>query len=269
MSEEKGLVKPEWFKSQGSMSEIYQQTGMMFAFVGPPKDGLKVCHPWVKCRDFLHDAVRSQITGKPCAIYGFNFKPASNPPIDLKRMRMLVTKGSFRSEDEMTIFKAKIAAALVLINHFERQAKSSLSMVQEVDATGSGKRLVFMFTGPGMWVKSPFLISMYTFLIRLGDKELKFKNAKDLKSQFKGLHKVVERDNDVAYLDRTWDKLHPIIKNRKILFNMKDGVHDIFFKDISINQFHDYGGIVSLAKGQARDPEINEKLEEILAEVKK
>lgn len=262
MSDEKEVFKAEWFKQQGNLSEIYQQTGMLFAFISSPKDGSKVCHPWVKCRDFLHDAVRSQIVGKSCYIYGFRFDPKVNPKIDLKRMRMLVTKSS-NNAAEMVAFKAKMASALVLINHFERQAKTSLSIVQEIDHTGSGKQAIFMFTGPSMWIKSPFLVSMYTLLIRLGDKELKFKSAKDLQTKLESLHKQFSSDNDAKYLTEIWDKLHPIIKNRKELFKTKDGFHDVFFEDTNIDYFHNYSGIVSLAKFNSRNKELNDSLKKL------
>lgn len=267
MSEEKAkTLKPEWFKTQGGLNEIYQQTGMLFAFVGSPKEGFKVCHPWVKCRDFLHDAVRSQLTGRPCAVFGFRFDPAKNPKIDLNRMRMLVTKSL--NTGELPEFRDKMAAALKLLNHFERYSKISLSTIQEVDAKGSGKSAIFLFTGSKMWVRSPFMISLYTLLIRLGDKKLDFKNARDLKSVLKTLKDKVKGDNDVNYIEILWSKLHPIMKNRKELFPTENGFHKIFFQETSINSFHDYSGILSLAKGITIDQELNKNLK-VLTEGKK
>lgn len=260
MSDEKELFKVKWFKNQNSLSEIYQQTGMVFSFVSSPKKGSEACHTWAKCRDFLHDAVRSQITGKACSIYSFRFDPKVNPPVDLKRMRMLVSKPGL-SKTGITTFKDMMVSALELLNHFERQAKSSLSRLQEVDPTDSGKECVVMFVGPGMWVQSPFMVSLYTYLIRLGDKQIKFKGAQDLQKKFQevleNFKKNNKSDNDVSYLTELWNKLHIIVKNRKTLFPMKNGVHSIFLDDHGVNTFHNQGGIYSLSRRQSPDSGLN------------
>lgn len=256
----------EWFKAPKGLSEIYQQTGMLFTFISSPEKGSKVCHEWVKCRDFLHDAVRSQITNTPCAIYGFTFGPEKNPPIDLKKMRMLVSKDGLKEED-IAGFAKKMQAGLSLVNHFEKHAKVSLSKLEEIDSKGSNKKAVYMFTGPQMWMISPFLISMYTFLIRLGDKEMAFENVAELKEKLKGLHDAFKEgklaDNDANYLGKSWDKLHMIIKNRTKLFPKKDGVHDIFHGAYNINSFHNYGGIWSLASCQTPDLPLNDRVREL------
>ena len=262
------MQKVKWFSgSKESLSEIYQQTGMLFAFMSSPKDGGRACHPWVKCRDFMHDAVRAQITMGSCSIYGFNFLAGENPPIDLKKTRILVTKDKV-SEMTEAQFKNKMKAALALVNHFEKYAGVSLSKLIKVDPTGSNKENVFLFLGPVMWMQSPFLVSMYTFLIRLGDKELTFKNPADLRKKFKALYdnnkkKASGGDNDAGYLGASWNKLHIIIKNRNKLFPKENGVHDIFFKGYDINSFHNRGGIRSLATAYTPDENLNKHIREL------
>jgi len=261
------LVEVEWFKNPKSLSEIYQQTGMIFTFVTTPKDGNKMCHEWAKCRDFLHDAVRAQLTGNGCSIYGFTFDPKKNPNIDTKKMRMLVSKHGLK-KDEVPAFRDKMVSALALINHFEKQAKISLTKLQEVDAKGSSKGAVFLFTGPRMWMSSPFLVSMYTFLLRLGDKELKFKNAGELKKELKALHERSKtgkiNDNDASYLGASWNKMHDIVKHRVKLFPKSKGVHDIYWKEFNISSFHNNAGIRSLALGSTPDKELNQRVKEIV-----
>ena len=260
-------IKIDWFKKPKSLSEIYQQTGMCFAFVTSPSEGRRVCHEWVKCRDFLHDAVRVQLTKKPCVVFGFTFNTGVNPPIDLKKMRMLVTKHDMNANG-IDSFRHKMANALELVNHFEKVAKVSLTKLEEVDASGSGKPAVFLFTGSSMWMSSPFLVSMYTFLIRLGDKELVFKTAKDLKEKFKNLNdrsKAGElNDNDASYLGVSWDKMHDIITKRDTLFQKKDGFHDVYFKEFDINSFHNSAGLYNLSRATTMDVELNKKMKEII-----
>jgi len=263
----KKIVTVEWFKSVNKLCESYQQTGMAFAFVTSQKDGNKMCHEWVKCRDFLHDGVRTQITGIPCEIYGFKFNTKTNPNIYLYKMRMLVTKYNLKTTADTKLFNKKIVSGLKLINHFEKQAKVSLTKVHKVDTKDSGKESIFMFIGPAMWVHSPFLVSMYTFLIRLGDKQIKFKNANSLKKELKRLNTKYTKDelldNDAEYLGCLWDKLHIIIKNRAKLFTKKNKMHDIYSDDISINNFHNRCGIRSLAMGTTPNNELNECIKEI------
>lgn len=256
----------EWFKAPKSLNEIYQQTGMLFAFISSPENGSKVCHEWVKCRDFLHDAVRSQITEIPCSIYGFTFDSKKNPTIDMKKMRMLISKEVIK-EDDIAGFKKKMESGLALVNHFEKYAKVSLSKLEEIDSKGSNKKVVYSFVGPQMWMTSPFLISMYTFLIRLGDKEISFENVDELKEKFKDLHSKYKEgrlsDNDANYLGKSWDKMHIFIKNRTKLFPKKDGVHDIFYGSYNINGFHNNAGIWSLSSCQTPDIDLNNRVMEM------
>ena len=256
--------KIQWYKgNSNSLNEIYQQTGLIFSFVTAPKNGLAQCHPWVKCRDYLHDAVRTTITGIPSHIYGFKFDK-TNPLVDLRRMRMLVSKHNMEGPEEITQFKNKMKAGLVLLNHFEKVAKVGLSAVKDVEHEGSGKNHVVMFTGSLMWVRSPQLVSMYTFLIRLGDKELSFTSSADLTKQLGELADSGKADNDVTYLKSSWNKLHEVVKNRKTLFPMQDGVHDIYYMEHNINSFHNQGGILSLCKAETPDMALNKRVKKTI-----
>ena len=66
-------------------AEEYQVTGFHYAFMST--DG-KMCHHWIKCRDFLQDALRNQLTGRSDAIYSFAYKPGKDPEVDTKTTRM-------------------------------------------------------------------------------------------------------------------------------------------------------------------------------------
>lgn len=249
MTVEQVELKP--FNNPKSLSEIYQKTGFHFAFVSK---NLEICHEWAKCRDFLHDAVKTQITGSPSNIYGFTFDKAKNPEIDLKKMRMALIKEGAEGN-----IADKAVSALKILNHFENHANISLSKMKEVTTSGpKAKKRVFLYTGSATWLKSPFLVSMYSFLIRLGDKELSFENAKDLKDKLKGLAEQTDtNDNDKSYLRTLWPVLHKILKNRKELFKQEKGFHDVYFKQYSIEKFHNYCGILSLAKAVTPDDDLN------------
>lgn len=264
-------ITVEWFKAPRKLSEIYQQTGMIFSFVSSPENGSQMCHEWVKCRDFLHDAVLAQLTNSPCSVYGFTFNPDLNPKVDMKRMRMIVSKDGLKALD-VDNFRTKMQSGLKLLNHFEKYARVSLSKLQELNPKGSNKESVFLFIGPHMWMTSPFLISMYSFLIRLGDKNIEFETVEDLKNQFKILYDNYISgklsDNDANYIGNSWNKLHLFIKNRIKLFPKKNGVHDIFYAGFRTESFHNSGGIRSLALFQTPDTDLNKRIEELVTNEK-
>ena len=264
------LASVKWFKNPKNLNEIYQQTGTVFAFASLQKDSLAQCHEWVKCRDFLPDAVRSQITGKKCSIYGFSFDTENNPNIDLDKIRMLVSKGSLNNAG-VPKFRKKIKSGLKLLNHFEDIAEVPKTKVVRVDSSSQKKyKAAFLFSGPSMWLSSPFLVSMYTFLIRLGDKELEFTNNEELEKELDSLVLKQEKgkinDNDACYLKNSWNKMKLIIENRSKLFPEKDNVHDVYLEEYTISAFHNRSGLNSLTKCCTMDPKLNIVMKEFISE---
>lgn len=265
-------VKVKAFPNPKSLSEIYQATGFHFAFCAAPTStlGRIQAHEWAKCRDFLPDAARAVLTSKSCSIYGFNYDPAKNPPLDMQKMRMLVCKKSMKTKADVTAFEKKIDNALLILNHYEKIAKITLTRLYRVIHEKDTKEFdsVFMFYGSGAWMKSPFLISMYTFLIRLGDKELQFNTTEELKKALKKLNEdkqagKYEKDNDASYIAHSWDKLDLILKHREKLFPEKNGFHDINFAGHDIGAFHNNTGVLALVKGSTPDSELNKRAKEI------
>lgn len=263
-----GKIKIKRFtKGSNSLNEIYQKSGIYFSYCTSAKNGRAQCHEWVKCRDYLNDVIRTALTGWDTKIYGFSYSKENNPMPDLTKMRMLVTKQGMSNAEEVTAFRKKIRHALMMVNHFEKMAKLSLSKVWEVDLEGySGKKKpVFMFYGSGIWLKSPFLVSMYTYLIRLGDKEFEFKDNKELKkrmealgAKFKKGEASVYKDVDAKYAAELWNRLELIMKHRKVLFPAKErGFHELYFNSLDINTFHNQTGIVSLVREESASRKAN------------
>jgi hypothetical protein len=254
------LKKIEWFKEVG-LAEIYQSVGMFFAFATKPdKDGnIQQCHTWVKCRDFLHDAVRTQLTGNKSSIYSFIFEKDVNPPIDVNKTRMLI---GIKLKNGQTKDWAKecIARAVKHLNYYEKLAKISLTKAEEVDPAGQKKcDIVFLFVGPVMWITAPSLVSMHTLLARLGVKEeLDFSSQKKLLESYKAVTSK-HSDNDSGYLRTCGEKMVAIIKNRKDLFpkHKKGKYHEGYFDGTKINSFHDKAGIVNTSKATSPFSKLN------------
>ena len=258
------------YEDSTDLSEIYQSVGIQFALLSAPKNGYKQCHPLVKCRDFLQDAVRCVIPNNgisECKIYGFKYGNTINPLVDLNKMRMLVT---YLDKDlNMTDSSIKMLYALKLIHHYEKVMDLKVKTRQKQIKHKDFKNPIWIFTGNKIWIESPVLISLYTFLIRLGDKKIEFTNHTGLENIYKQL---VEdniddigriKDNDIRYLKTIGPKLGLFIKNYKeILFK---GKFDRMFLDTttSINSFHDNSGILSMAKYMVCNKETNDKYKEL------
>jgi hypothetical protein len=267
------MIEVEWFTGGSSLSEIYQSTKMQFAFLSPSKDGkAKQCHPFALCRDFLHDAVRSHITKKPCNIYGFHYGD-TNPPIDMKHMRVLVKRQVLNTPEGVDRFEKSMKMGLKLLQHYESIAgwtKSKLVRVQDKD-----KPNVWLFMGPVGWMKSPYLVSMYTFIIRLGDKHEqigKFKTTDELVQKLADIStaKAIEQnDNDSRYLKTCANKLHVVMENIDKLFLPGKGKDkakiDPIYNDSghSIGTFHNNCGIVSLCNCATPNQKLNKTFKEM------
>jgi len=240
------------------LCEIYQQVAIRFAFLSSPKDGYRQCHVLAKCRDFLHDAVKSEIHKGSCDIYSFVYRSGTNPPIDLRKMRMLINKGP----EKVTEFKGATKKAKILLNHYEDMAGWTKTRLVEI-ANEPNMRL---FSGPSQWLRAPFLVSMYSLLIRLSYKDFpSFSSNEELLKVYKALIEEYKKkgraDNDLKYMVTCHDKLHLVIENFSKLFSKK--LEDNYPKGTNINTFHNQGGILSLCSFRSYDKAINDKFQKI------
>jgi len=263
------------------MSEIYQQTGMQFAFLGPlDKKVHKQCHPFVLCRDFLHDAVKAHLNKNRWQIHGFIYEYGKYPAVDMDMMRMLVRKKFYTSKPtkqaiEGATKKIKkfeedmVDFSLRLIHHYEDIGDIEEKSVVDTDTDPNGNP-VFIFTGSPVWMSSPFLVSMYTYLIRLGDKEImNFKSDDDLRKGYQNLMTGFKgNDNDIKYLKKNWDKLHLVMSRRIELFG-EDAIHKIYYDKVSDSMFHNNCGIFNLCNLSSADKSLNDSLKKMVAEAVK
>lgn len=238
-------VSVTFWTKHANLCEISQQVGMKYAFLSVDN---KQCHPWIKCRDFLHDALRCQVTGKKDGIYGFNFDPEVNPPLDLKKMRMLVKRDPHSKEKNPSeVTKEAIYRALSIIRCIE--TKAGIKTLSKLHVTDEDED-IYIFEGPRAWMGSPFMISLYTLLIRLGAKKIEFDNVEELDAELKRLSDNEEKssDNDIRYLKVVQPYIHKIVENRKKLKYVGKDNKPLFFVDKGINIFHNYTGVVSLTQ---------------------
>jgi len=228
-----------------SLSEIYQDVDLKFAFVSRPKDGYKQCHGFVKCRDFLQDAVCAEFNGSEAAIYGFHYKAGVNPPMSLNKMRMLVKKVPSDSDE---IFEEQMSVAEKLLRHYEDMAGwSSKTMTYGVKRRTNLR----LFVSPKEWVKASHMISLYSLLIRLGAYGISFNNDEELQNEYSRLIKELAGKGkyerypiDIKYLLQIKpENINLIIQNTdKLIF--EKGAEN--YPKVDIYTMHNRSGVVSL-----------------------
>ena len=248
------VVKIVPFKGKKSgISEIYQPTGFHFSLVSE-KD--EQCHEMIKCRDFLQDAVRAAVMKNSCSIYGFEFDSAKNPLPDTKRTRLLVTqRGGIKDED---VFRN----GLKVVRAFERHFK----IAPKTKRFPTNIKHHYLFEGSADWVSSPFMISLYSFLIRIGAKKLKFISYKTLVEELKAFETSKTADNDIRYIiSSTVAKIEKLVENRESLRFIKDGVIQNLGEKVQISSFHNQSGVVAFCTTNTGDPELNKKLKVLLS----
>jgi len=250
------------YDKQQILNEIYQKSGMRFALMSAPKDGNLQSCPWIKCRDYLHDAFRAFIHKSSCKIYGFSYDYATDPPIDTRRIRLLV-KNEVKNAKDLT---KDVIYGVKLINHYESIAGIKLRTKKYEINPG-----IWVVNGPNFWFKSPVLTSMFTFLLRLGEYRINFENNDDLELALKK-HANPEGDNDARYLKSTWDKMAIIIRHYdEIFLDGKRYERCITQKKnkIPINNYHNYMGIVSFCEDRYKYAPSLRNFKKILNKYKK
>ncbi len=227
------------YDKEYSLSQIYQSISTTFSFV--TKDGLQV-NPSFVCRDYAHDCIRTNHTGIASSIWGFKYdiEDTNELPIDLEQCRMLISDTTSQ----------EIADGVHLLWHYEDMAGVERTVVKEYRLDD---KKYWYFISPKFWLTSSFHISLYTMLIRLGNKSFKFSNNDELQAVYQEAFDDPnwDDDNDIKYLksvSKIIDKFitHSFDKN---LF--------IEYSNLDIGIFYNKGGIYSLATGVSYDEELN------------
>ena len=273
-NEEKLMAKStskefKWFVHSQPLSEIYQSVEMKFSMAGEDKDGnVLQCHPWVKCRDFLHDAIRSQVTGVASSIYGFRFDPSQDifPEISIGKTMLLVSQQTIK---DVKKYREHLSRALKFINYYENLAGVANATLKKVpmkycEGLTSYKH-VWLFEGDTFWISAPYMISMLTMLLRLGAKlpkktvvdapEEVYKNIiekhESMWKESKENGKTPKKDNDIVYMQTCYDKLSKLVTLKGELAKIHgEGVLSAMYDPkVGIGDFHNTTGILSACKG--------------------
>lgn len=254
----------------GGLAEIYQAVETKFAFISPPKEGNAQCNSFAKCRDFLHDMVKTHLIKGKMSLYGLAYEFGKHPKLDTRLLRMAVYHDKTKKgAKEIEKFEAEVRQGVAYVNHYEQLAglKRRTTMVRAANKD----KAIWILTGPSFWLKAPYLVSMFTMLIRLGDKSVKFSNTEELVAGFKKIaNNAAGGDNDAKYLKACHDKMHLVVTNAKTLFWSKGTWYPSYYnKDINIGTFHNNGGIWSLCNYNTFDQDLNKQFKALVEAKKK
>lgn len=194
------------FPKLARLNEIYQTIDLRFSFLIIDKDG-NYCeqNPPCKCRDYLHDIVNSNLTGKPFAIYGMVYD-VKEFPIDLNVTRYLLR---FPSKEKQKYFCDNFNYLLEI----EQKAEIPFSILFEIDDNQ------IVLTGDKFWISNSLLISLYSYLCRcmcykdmiLTGKDLEYEKylRKDHNNYTKALENIsVLKTKDFHGWSPTSDNIH-------------------------------------------------------------
>lgn len=254
-----------WFKNSGNLNEVYQSFCMKFSFANIDKDGKIVqCHEWVQCRDYLHDAVRTQLTGNTSHIYGFNFSKEKNPELCTNKMMMLVTN---KSIEDPLVFRRNLNNGLKLIHHYENMMGHELSNISKVSGDiDGGYNHVWLITSPKFWLTAPHIVSLYTLLLRCGISKFDLKKHKTVaKALEAAMNSGALSKNDEIYVSNIQNRLEIVIQNHEKLYEVEEnGFSKLYYRDCPISSFHSRAGIVSTCSCSTPFEDLNKSLEKHL-----
>lgn len=236
------------YPNKNSLSEIYQKSTSIFAFVKKVDDDKYIqCTQYVKCRDFLNDVIRGILQKSPISIYGFKYNPETDPPIDMENISLLY-------KDPNKDVEPAVLKAIKIINYYESVLKENYSSYILVDKNTA------IITGPKIWLRSQVLTSLYTLLFRVAelDFEVNNENIQNLKKVYEDFITEQKKEGlpisgDLSYLNRIYKNLDVFLANYKKVLKLDKNDYDpiLLNKSISLHNFHNYTGIVTLLDEQS------------------
>lgn len=143
---------------QDKIIQLYKK-GVQFSLLSSENEQ---CHSFVWCKDFLKDVIFSSVNNKEINLYKFKYSPQKDPLPCLSKLKILVL------ETHNLKFKNHVFNCVNFLNQIEQKILLTESKVVECKTPSSYKSKVFSFEADPFWVRSPYVISFYCYLIRLG-----------------------------------------------------------------------------------------------------
>ena len=234
----------EWHPKADKIIQIPKE-GLEYAFVS--EDNRQI-NQLIWCKDFLQDVVFASLNRTAVSIYNFNYDPAIDPPLCLKKTRVVLVNWK---DDE---FRQRVLACLDLLHQIESVLKMQRTVVQEcIEPPLIYQRSgAFILNSSNRWMIAPPMISFYALLLRVG---MVHKVGDTYQQTFDNVRNGVtkpyfyERDQD--YLRDAQKGIGLILRHTdKKLFH--SDIRKNYLSNVPVNTMHNYCGIVAYSKDQTK-----------------
>lgn len=221
-------VKVGW-APQVRTAQIYS-VGVELALISAKNEQIG---PFVFCKDFFQDAIKGFFAKSRSSIYGYSYDPASMPPIDFGKVRLLL-----RNQSDPN-FKSKVKGVQDLLNQVEKKMKLDRTELFETDKEGT-----VLLVGDGLWLRSPVSLSMYGLLARNGLSHKPGEPFMDTLNAIITGKRPGGQSHDGTYLQYGMPGIELIIsKGINEIFGTK--TEDNYKISVPTSTLHHYGGIVA------------------------
>ena len=219
------------YKKGAKLAELLQDVKVKMSFASVSEDGesVKQLHEWVQCRDFLGDVVLANNSDETFSVYNF-VTSKEKTPINKENTTLLIKFPS-----------------IALKNIFLENYKDILHVYEYGNGTAltevikTNRPTVLLVKADAFWQSRMFLISFYTYLIKVCS--YKYIYAGNWKGEIRG-----KGTNEANYYNRTerfWDKIFFQLKEIASVSSSPSGWNKL--ESMSPHAVHDQSGFVSLA----------------------
>jgi hypothetical protein len=239
-----------------ALNQITQYIQLEFAFASMDENNkVTVLTQPAYCRDYLHDVIRVCVNKdeheKGMDAYNMTYSPVRNGCINLKKTMLYIRIN--RREDTEESLTNDIRRSLSVINVLEKQMRQIKTDAYRV--INGPDKYAFMLIGPNTWMKAPWLMSLYTLVIRLGFRGIECNTLEELDHILKNVTRLGNNDNDYDYIRAVG---HYIVKMVMNIPSMKCiGYHKCYCEGTMDTNFHNRMGIMSFLRGCTPNESVN------------
>lgn len=222
------------------------------------------------CREFFIRALRYFITEKTNSYNYFK-------EIDTSRVYITVSGdrcGSMDARDTMMPeFRSRLEKSLAIVNALESKYKWPRTKIYPVIPTGRNIRPAMLFIGDRRWNKSPYLMSLYTLIIRAGwrtwvPESVKGKAWEEVKRIIsKAANKKISNNEDVGWVRNSVNYWHLLLEKYDHLFGEEDRAYQWSEERLGSSYNSTSEGIDRLVSGSTDHSELYKKFKVLMQEV--
>jgi len=211
-------------------------------------------------------------TFNACLRHKYNETERVFSSINTHRLHVLITLGASNkenSEEDWAALLEKMTKSLKLLNSFERSYKWPLSRIKLIDNVRKNTYVPsVLFVGNRKWITSPYLVSTYTLLIRIGTAPWFTNDLADESDHNKLITKIkkeclVETNRDGLHIKHSIKTINILMANYKELFSNKSRKYHWSTAIIRPGRNPYNEGIRVLASGTTGNIELLNKCNEI------